>query len=135
MEQQTDINFRKMNGLGNDFVILDGRARAVQLTPETISALCDRQTGIGCDQLIIMEPSGQADLFMRIYNADGGEVDACGNVSRCVGDILMNEAHADRCTIQTGAGILICTRNENGLISVDMGVPNFSFAGKPSNFP
>lgn len=126
-----DINFRKMNGLGNDFIILDGRVQPLALNSETVVALSDRQTGIGCDQLIIMEPSTRADVFMRIYNADGGEVDACGNVSRCVADILMNEQGSDICTIQTGAGLLTCTKAEGGLISVDMGEPNFSWDAIP----
>ena len=73
-----------MHGLGNDFVILDGRNEAVTMTPELARALADRQFGIGCDQLILLEPSTVADVKMRIWNYDGGEVESCGNASRCV---------------------------------------------------
>jgi hypothetical protein len=76
--------FDKMHGLGNDFVILDAREQAVAMTPALAQALADRNTGIGCDQLILLEPSKVADLRMRIWNLDGGEVQCCGNASRCV---------------------------------------------------
>ena len=76
------IGFRKMNGLGNDFVVLDARAQKLALSPEVVQAIADRKEGIGCDQLIALEPSDEADLFMRIWNADGGEVGACGNAAR-----------------------------------------------------
>ena len=76
------LPFRKMHGLGNDFVVLDARTRAIALTPQRARALADRKQGIGCDQLISLEPSAKADAFMRIHNADGGEVEACGNATR-----------------------------------------------------
>lgn len=131
MEQTCEIKFRKMNGLGNDFIILDGRIHPCALSLETIIALTNRETGIGADQLIILEPSSRADLFMRIYNADGGEVEACGNVTRCVADILMQENGTKGAVIETGAGLLNCTRSEDGLISVDMGEPNFAWDAIP----
>ena len=74
--QAQAISFRKMNGLGNDFVVLDARARALGLEPDAVRAIADRKEGIGCDQIIVLEPSKQADVFMRIWNADGGEVGA-----------------------------------------------------------
>ncbi|MGZ5915680.1 MAG: diaminopimelate epimerase, partial [Hyphomicrobium sp.] len=78
------ILFRKMNGLGNDFVVLDLRARSLALGPGEAAAIANRKRGIGCDQVIALEPSADADAFMRIWNADGGEVGACGNAARCV---------------------------------------------------
>lgn len=76
--------FHKMHGLGNDFVIIDARAEPFKVTPPLARAIADRRTGVGCDQLIILEPSETADLKMRIWNSDGGEVESCGNATRCV---------------------------------------------------
>ena len=76
--------FHKMHGLGNDFVIVDARDQPFEVTPALARAVADRRTGIGCDQLIVLEPSDQADLKMRIWNSDGGEVESCGNATRCV---------------------------------------------------
>jgi len=76
--------FDKMHGLGNDFVIVDARQDSFGLTPALAKAIADRRTGVGCDQLIVLEPSQTADLRMRIWNSDGGEVGACGNAARCV---------------------------------------------------
>ena len=81
-------HFHKMHGLGNDFVIVDARAEAgnapFDVTGQVARAICDRRTGVGCDQLILLEPSDVADLKMRIWNSDGGEVESCGNATRCV---------------------------------------------------
>src|SRR6478736_5611901 len=77
-------HFHKMHGLGNDFVIVDAREAPFDITPSLARAIADRRTGVGCDQLIVLEPSDSADLRMRILNADGGEVEACGNSPRCV---------------------------------------------------
>jgi len=86
--QARTIPFRKMNGLGNDFIVLDARARSLALDENAVRAIADRKEGIGCDQLIALEPSARADVFMRIWNADGGEVGACGNAARCVAALL-----------------------------------------------
>ena len=94
-------HFLKMHGLGNDFVVFDARATPLALTTAQVRGLADRHTGIGCDQLIVIEASDTADAFMRIYNADGGEVEACGNASRCVATLL-----GARATIDSAAGIL-----------------------------
>ena len=110
------MKFTKMHGAGNDFVILDQRSGREPLTPEQIIHICDRRLGIGCDQLIIMEPSDNADLFMRSYNNDGSESGACGNATRCVADLASTQ------TIETLAGILK-TRRKGNLIEVDMGKP------------
>src|SRR4029079_6626505 len=77
-------HFHKMHGLGNDFVIVDAREQPFEVTPALAKAIADRRTGVGCDQLIVLEPSETADLKMRIWNQDGGEVESCGNATRCV---------------------------------------------------
>ena len=120
------IPFVKMHGCGNDFVIFDGRAQALDLTPDMAVALADRRTGIGCDQLIVLGPVSleagwDVDAFMRILNPDGSEAGACGNATRCVADILMRESRRDAAVIRTRAGDLAATRLGNGLIEVDMG--------------
>ena len=118
----SSIDFIKMHGLGNDFVVIDARSRPVALSDARARAIADRRTGVGCDQLIILEPATDtgAALFMRIHNADGGEVDACGNATRCIGDMVLTETGQDRAQIQTGAGLLAVWRSDGG-ISVDMG--------------
>lgn len=120
--------FLKMHGLGNDFVVLDARAAALDLTPERRRVIADRRLGVGCDQLIVLEPptEGEADVFMRIYNPDGGEAQACGNATRCVASVVMDERKTDQVTVQTIAGLLESQKTgvgSNGLpvISVDMG--------------
>ena len=116
------VPFIKMHGLGNDFVVLDTRVDAVPvMTNALAAALADRKTGIGCDQLIVLEASEVADLRMRIFNADGGEVEACGNATRTVG--LLYGAPA---RIETVAGILATDPVEGG-IAVDMGEPRFDW--------
>ena len=116
-------DFIKMHGLGNDFVVLDARVRPWPLDVPRARAIADRKTGVGCDQLIVLEPAsdGRADAFMRIRNADGGEVEACGNAARCVATLLMEEAGRDRAVIETPAGVLDASRRPDGLIAVDMG--------------
>jgi diaminopimelate epimerase len=117
------LPFLKMHGLGNDFVVLDGRVQALAIDPARARAIADRRTGIGCDQLIVIEPprDPKADAVMRIYNADGGEVAACGNATRCVARLLMDRAGRDRIVIETAAGLLDAQAAPGGLIIVDMG--------------
>jgi diaminopimelate epimerase len=116
-------NFIKMHGLGNDFVVIDARRTAFLLDEARAHAIADRKTGIGCDQLIVIEPPQRAaaDAFMRIHNADGGEVEACGNATRCVAALLMGESGGDRVTVETAAGLLEARPAGGGRISVDMG--------------
>lgn len=130
--------FTKMHGLGNDFVVIDARgdaAAATAIGDAQASAIADRRTGVGCDQLIILEaPSdATADAFMRIRNADGGEVDACGNATRCIGALLMAESGRDTARIRTGADLLTVTRTAGALdsVTVDMGEPRFGWAEIP----
>ncbi|MBZ0218315.1 MAG: hypothetical protein K8F25_17295, partial [Fimbriimonadaceae bacterium] len=115
------IPFIKMNGLGNDFVVIDARAGSYGLGEAQIRAISDRRHGVGCDQFITLEPSTSADVFMRIHNADGGEVEACGNATRCIGDLLFRETGNRRVSIDTSAGILICEASGDGMVTVDMG--------------
>jgi diaminopimelate epimerase len=112
-----------MHGLGNDFVVLDARARPLALDVPRARAIADRKTGVGCDQLIVLEPAadGRADAFMRIRNADGGEVEACGNAARCIATLLMADSGRDRVVIETPVGLLDAARRPDGLIAVDMG--------------
>ncbi|MBT3989121.1 MAG: diaminopimelate epimerase [Rhodospirillaceae bacterium] len=115
------LKFIKMHGLGNDFVILDGRGTPIELNSAQTQAIADRRRGIGCDQLILLEESpGEADLKMRIRNADGGEVEACGNATRCVGKLVMDEKGRDQALIETLSGVLTATRSGDN-ITVDMG--------------
>ena len=119
----SELTFSKMHGLGNDFVVFDGRVRDPGLSPGTVRAIADRHTGVGCDQLIVLEPAsnGAADVFMRIYNADGSESAACGNATRCIGAVLMKETGREHSVIETAAGLLEVVAVNHGQVSVDMG--------------
>ena len=124
--------FAKMNGLGNDFVVLDARAGARVPSSGDVRAIADRRTGVGCDQLIVLENprAGGADVFMRIFNADGGQIDACGNASRCVAGLLSQEMGRPDVVIETNAGILLASV-DGASASVDMGVPRFGWRDIP----
>ncbi len=115
--------FTKMHGLGNDFVVLDGRQVALTISAAQARAIADRRTGVGCDQVIVVEPptSGLADAFMRIRNADGSEAAACGNAVRCVAAMIMAENTATQVVIETIAGLLDAEAADGGDIAVDMG--------------
>lgn len=131
MTAASAIPFRKMNGLGNDFVVLDGRARPIHLDEAKARAIADRATGIGCDQLILLEPSRTADVRMRIFNNEGGEVESCGNASRCIADILFGEKRTTRATIDTKGGFLVAEKAGEHLVTVDMGAPRFGWQDIP----
>lgn len=120
-----------MNGLGNDFVILDARSRALALDDGKARAIADRRTGIGCDQVILLEPSDKADVRMRIWNNEGFEVESCGNASRCVADMLFDEAKTDRATIDTKGGLLVARKAGERMVSVDNGLPRFGWQDIP----
>jgi diaminopimelate epimerase len=138
------IPFRKMHGLGNDFVVVDGRPWPLGLSPARIAALADRHRGIGCDQFITLEPlaadapgeapkdaPGEADVFMRIHNPDGSEAGACGNATRCVASLLMAETGRDHVTVRTVSGDLPCERLPDGTIRANMGHPRFGWEEVP----
>lgn len=117
-------HFLKMNGLGNDFVVLDLRREPLALTDALARAIADREKGIGCDQLItIEEPRHGGDAFMGIRNQDGGTVEACGNAARCIGKLLLDETGKDAVVIETLGGDTVATRADGGDITVDMGAP------------
>lgn len=121
-----------MNGLGNDFAVLDARPNALPLTVAQARAIADRETGVGCDQVIAIEPSpAGADAFMRIWNHDGGEVEACGNAMRCVAAVLAQELGRPQVSIQTGADMLGAVVNGDGTVTVDMGAPKFGWQDIP----
>lgn len=122
-----EYSFRKMNGLGNDFVVLDARARALSLAPEAVRAIADRKEGIGCDQLIALEPSDPADVFMRVWNADGGEVAACGNAARCVAAVIATEQGRPQVSIETEDQVLGAVVGDDGNVTIDMGVPRLAW--------
>lgn len=121
------LAFRKMHGLGNDFVVLDARDAPISLPVERIRLIGDRRRGIGFDQLLVLEPSPAGnDVFMRIFNPDGSEAGACGNGTRCVADLVMAEECRDSLTLETLRGTLSAFRHE-GLVSVDMGAALFDW--------
>ena len=115
--------FIKMHGLGNDFVVVDARAEPFPLTDALAKAIADRREGVGCDQLLILEPpsNGSADVFLRIRNHDGGEVGACGNGTRCVAALVMGETGREAIVIETAAGLLKAKAAGPQRVTVDMG--------------
>ena len=127
------LPFTKMHGLGNDFVILDGRSRSLRLNGGAARAISDRKRGIGCDQLIVLEPPRRdpADVFMRILTADGSESAACGNATRCVAHMVMAETGKSESHVETAHDILEAERETDGRISVDMGRVRFDWRDVP----
>ena len=115
--------FLKMHGLGNDFVIFDARDHAVGITPAQAKGVADRRFGVGCDTVVIIGPgSADTDASLRFINADGGEVESCGNASRCVARLLMDERGLSRVKLATRAGVLTCTNaGKGGQVETDMG--------------
>lgn len=131
MPEASPLHFRKMNGLGNDFVVFDARRHAIAMDEAKARAIADRKTGIGCDQLIVLEPSKKADVTMRIWNNEGGEVESCGNATRCIADILFDEKKSTRATIDTKGGFLVAEKGGERLVTVDMGAPRFDWQDIP----
>ena len=123
--------FLKMNGLGNDFVVVEARSAPFAPSPAEVRAIADRASGIGCDQLIAIEPSARADAFMRIWNADGGEVEHCGNATRCVGWLLMEASGRNQVSLDSPSGILWLTRAGDHQVTVDMGPPRLDWRDIP----
>lgn len=120
--QDTAVLFMKMHGLGNDFVVVDARVRAVEVTPEMARALGDRHRGVGFDQLAIIT-GGEGDARLSFYNADGSVSAACGNATRCIARYLMDETGKDALTLVTPRGTLLARDAGGGLTSVNMGAP------------
>ena len=122
--------FLKMHGLGNDFAIFDAREAPLEMTETRARALADRRTGIGCDQLIVLERSDRADVRMRIWNSDGGEVESCGNAARCVALLLGGAGW-----IETAGGLLAASAKGSAAATVDMGEPRFGWDEIPLAYP
>ena len=126
--------FTKMHGCGNDFVVFDQRMTALDLTSARAAGIADRRTGVGCDQLIVIEALAEgtgADAFMRIRNPDGGEAGACGNATRCVAHLLAAESGRDRLVIRTVAGDLAAEILADGQVRVDMGAARLGWSDVP----
>jgi diaminopimelate epimerase len=124
-----------MNGLGNDFVVVDTGAGPFAPSQAEARAIADRSLGIGCDQIIALEPSRRAHAFMRVWNADGGEVGACGNGARCAGWLVLEATGSDEIQLETAAGVLDVTRVGHLRVSVDMGPPHLDWRDIPLASP
>lgn len=135
MQPQMKIEFTKMHGLGNDFVVIDALSQNVSLKPEQIRLIADRHFGIGCDQLLLVEKPTipDVDFRYRIFNADGGEVEQCGNGARCFVKFVHDKGltHKQQIRVQTAAGIITPRLEPTGLVTVDMGEPRFAPAEIP----
>ena len=133
------LKFTKMHGLGNDFVIIDGVRQSVSLTPEQVRYLADRRHGVGCDQILLVEKPQHADVDFRyrIFNADGGEVEQCGNGARCFARFVFEEGLTDKRVIpvETASGRMELVLLDDGQVRVDMGVPRLLPAQIPFDAP
>ncbi|MBN1783685.1 MAG: diaminopimelate epimerase [Alphaproteobacteria bacterium] len=128
------IEFIKMHGLGNDFVLIDCRLKSdLKLSAEEIQILGNRRRGIGFDQIIFIRGSEKADAYMDMYNNDGGMIEACGNGTRCLAGFLMDESHKDAVSIETPVDILTVKRASNKGVTVDMGIPSIPDLSKQVN--
>ena len=123
--------FVRMNGAGNDFIVVNALETPFAPTAEQVRALAARGPGPGCDQLIAIEPSDRADAFMRVWNADGGQVETCGNALRCVGWLLMESTGKDSVVIDTLGGATIARRAGDRRVKVDMGAPGLDWTQVP----
>ena len=139
-----NIHFKKMHGLGNDMIILDGRENGLTLTPEQARHIADRRRGVGCDLIVLMKHSKnwQETTFVHLINSDGTEIEACGNGTRCVADLLMSENNVDNIIIETLYGGLNCFREDSldshgrkrqggGQVRVEMGKPQLGWQDIP----
>ena len=123
--------FWKMHGLGNDFVVFDARNQGLALDARSARILADRRLGVGCDQVIVIEAATNgADAFMRVFNADGGEVESCGNAARCVARLLMDETGTKKIRLDSEGGALACVA-QGTLVRVDIGAPKFNWREIP----
>ena len=129
------LKFTKMQGAGNDFVVLDATQQALNLTPQQISTMANRQFGIGCDQLLLVEKTAtpQVDFRYRIFNADGGEVEQCGNGARCFVRFVVEKGLTQKreITVETASGIITLKLEDNNQVTVNMGAPKFEPAEIP----
>ena len=130
MLSRMQISFTKMHGLGNDFIVIDGINQRVSLTTEQVRFLADRRFGVGCDQLLLVEkPQGsEAEFRYRIYNADGGEVQQCGNGARCFARFVVEQGltTSKEIPVETAGGLIILALEPDGQVTVNMGIPNLA---------
>jgi diaminopimelate epimerase len=123
------IRFTKMQGQGNDFVVIDAVRQSVELTPERARRIADRHLGVGCDQILVVEKARtpDTDFRYRIYNADGGEVEQCGNGSRCFVRFVLDEGLTTKreIRVETASGVIVPKLEDSGQVTVDMGAPRF----------
>jgi len=135
MLSHMQISFTKMHGLGNDFIVIDGINQSVNLTTEQVRFLADRRFGVGCDQLLLVEkPQGnEAEFRYRIYNADGGEVQQCGNGARCFARFVVEQGltTSKEIPVETAGGLIILALEPDGQVTVNMGVPSLAPASLP----
>ena len=133
--QTMKLHFTKMQGLGNDFVVLDGVRQRIDLSPAQLRFLADRKFGIGCDQILLVEaaPRADVDFRYRIFNADGGEVEQCGNGARCFARFVFEQGLSDKreIRVETKKGIITPRLEDDGMVTVDMGVPVLAPAEVP----
>jgi len=133
------LKFTKMHGLGNDFVVFDATAQPLQFSEQQLRALADRHFGVGCDQILLVEKprSADTDFYYRIFNADGGEVEQCGNGARCFVRFVhdKNLTHKTRIRVGTLGGVIEPQLEADGQVTVDMGAPVFDPVKIPFNAP
>jgi len=129
--EQSGLPFMKMHGLGNDFVVMDARARDISMTPALARAIGDRRMGVGFDQLALVEGDSDADARLVFYNSDGSIAGACGNATRCIARHIMDETGKTQITLRTERGLLACEDAGAGLTRVNMGAPLLGWADVP----
>lgn len=129
----TELAFKKMHGLGNDFIVVDGRSGLPTPAIKTLKTMADRRFGIGCDQILFIRPpkSAGTDVFLEMYNSDGSPLRACGNGTRCAADIIAAETGRNEIVIETVAGLLECRKEADGRITADMGAPKLDWRDIP----
>ena len=133
----TMLYFAKMHGLGNDFMVIDGVSQAIDLSPELIKAWAHRHTGVGFDQLMLVTKADSADFGYRIFNADGNEVEQCGNGVRCVARFIKHQAWSDKTILQlaTPFNVMTAQFEAHDLVSVNMAIAHFEPASLPFKVP
>jgi diaminopimelate epimerase len=132
IENMNKLDAYKMDGLGNDFIIFDKREKSFSLTKDQVIQIADRNH-IGCDQVILIDNDESNNVCLNFYNSDGGEIAACGNGSRCVAYLLMNENKTKKISLKTKAGVLFAELEDNNLIRINIGKPNFDWKKIPLN--
>ncbi len=134
-----ELQFTKMHGLGNDFVVIDGINQSVQLSCEQVRYIANRRLGVGCDQLLLVEKPqlSEAEFRYRIYNADGGEVEQCGNGARCFARFVTDQGltTSSEIPVETAGGLIVLKLEENGEVTVNMGEPRFDPESLPFDAP